>query len=52
VALLLAALWGPVPYAFVATTVNVYEVKFVNPLTVTGEDAPVPVNPPGLDVTV
>jgi hypothetical protein len=24
----------------------------VNPLTVTGEDAPVPVNPPGLEVTV
>jgi hypothetical protein len=36
----------------VAVAVNVYEVPFVNPLTVIGDDAPVPVNPPGLDVTV
>jgi hypothetical protein len=40
------------PIAFVATTVNVYAVPFVNPDTVTGLVAPVPVFPPGLDVTV
>jgi hypothetical protein len=33
-------------------TVNVYAVPLLNPLTVIGLDAPVPVNPPGLDVTV
>ena len=33
-------------------TVNVYAVPAVNPDTVTGEDAPVPVIPPGLDVAV
>jgi hypothetical protein len=32
-------------------TVKVYEVPFVNPETVIG-DEPVPVNPPGLDVAV
>jgi hypothetical protein len=52
VTLLLAALAGPVPNAFVAVTVNVYEVPFVRPLTVMGEAEPVPVTPPGLDVTV
>jgi hypothetical protein len=30
----------------------VYAVPFVSPETVTGEDDPVPVIPPGLDVTV
>jgi hypothetical protein len=40
------------PFAFVATTVNVYAVKFVNPETVIGLVVPVPVSPPGLDVTV
>jgi hypothetical protein len=30
----------------------VYAVPAVNPLTVTGEEAPVPVKPPGLEVTV
>jgi hypothetical protein len=37
---------------FVAVTVNVYAVPFVSPVTVIGLVAPVPVNPPGLDVTV
>jgi hypothetical protein len=36
----------------VAVTVKVYAVPFVKPLTVIGEEAPVPVNPPGLEVTV
>jgi hypothetical protein len=49
---LLAALAGPVPEVFVAVTVKVYEVPFVKPVTVIGEDAPVPVRPPGLEVTV
>jgi hypothetical protein len=49
---LLAALAGPVPVALVAVTVNVYAVPVVSPLTVIGEDAPVPVSPPGLDVAV
>ncbi len=40
------------PRAFVATTVNVYAVPAVNPETVTGEEVPVPVNPPGLEVAV
>lgn len=40
------------PSLFVATTVNVYAVPFVSPDTVIGELAPLPVNPPGLDVTV
>jgi hypothetical protein len=42
----------PVPSLFVAVTVNVYEVPFVSPVTVIGLEVPVPVNPPGLDVTV
>jgi hypothetical protein len=40
------------PFAFVATTVNVYSVKFVNPVTVIGLALPVSTSPPGLDVTV
>lgn len=40
-----------VPLAFVAVTVKVYEVPFVKPETVIGDD-PVPVNPPGEDVAV
>jgi hypothetical protein len=36
----------------VATTVNVYAVPAVSPVTVTGEEEPVPVMLPGLDVTV
>jgi hypothetical protein len=51
VTLLLAALAGPVPVAFVAVTVNVYVVPVVKPVTVIG-DVPVPVSPPGLDVAV
>jgi hypothetical protein len=42
----------PVPAMFVAVTVKVYAVPLVRPLTTTGEVAPVPVIPPGLDVTV
>jgi hypothetical protein len=42
----------PVPCAFVAVTVNVYVTPFVRPVTVIGELPPVPVNPPGLEVTV
>jgi hypothetical protein len=49
---LLAALAGLFPNALVATTVNVYAVPFVNPLTVIGEEVSVAVTPPGLDVTV
>jgi len=41
-----------VPLAFVAVTVNVYDVPPVNPLTVIGDDEPVPVNPPGELVAV
>jgi hypothetical protein len=40
-----------VPLAFVAVTVNVYAVLGDSPDTVIGL-APVPVNPPGLDVAV
>jgi hypothetical protein len=44
---------GPVPAELVAVTVNVYGVPFVRPVTVIGLAVlPVPVNPPGLDVTV
>lgn len=42
----------PVPSTFVAVTVNVYAVPFVNPVTVIGLAVPVAVIPPGLDVTV
>jgi hypothetical protein len=52
VTLLLAALAGPVPEAFVAFTVKVYAVSMVNPVTVMGEVVPVAVIPPGLDVAV
>jgi hypothetical protein len=41
-----------VPEAFVAVTVNVYEVDDCKPATVIGEEDPVPVNPPGLEVAV
>ena len=40
------------PTAFVATTVKVYAVPFVNPVTFMGEVAPVAVMLPGLDLTV
>jgi hypothetical protein len=42
----------PVPTALVAVTVNVYETPFVRPVMVIGEDPPVAVIPPGLEVTV
>ena len=50
--LLDAALHGPVPAPFVALTLNVYEVQAVNPDTVTGEEADVPVMHPGVEVAV
>lgn len=50
--LLLAALAALVPTEFVAVTVKVYEVLEDRPLTVMGEAAPEPVNPPGEEVTV
>jgi len=50
--LLLALLAADVPFAFVAVTVKVYEVSLVNPETVIGLDAPVPVSEPGELVTV
>jgi hypothetical protein len=43
---------NPVPIRFLATTVNVYVVLDVNPVTVIGEPDPVAVIPPGDDVTV
>ena len=52
VTLLLAALAGPVPAALEAVTVKVYAVPVVSPATVIGEDDPVAVIPPGLEVTV
>jgi hypothetical protein len=50
--LLDAADAAPVPRELVAVTVNVYAVADCKPVTVTGDEAPVPVNPPGLEVTV
>lgn len=41
-----------VPAAFVAVTVNVYATPLVNPVTLIGDDPPVPVKPPGAEVTV
>jgi hypothetical protein len=41
-----------VPTEFVAVTVNVYEVADCKPVTTNGEDAPLAVNEPGLEVTV
>jgi hypothetical protein len=43
---------GELPTALVATTVKVYEVPLVNPVTTNGELVPVAVYPPGLAVTV
>ena len=42
----------PAPAAFVAVTINVYEVPFVSPVTVIGEAAPEAVILPGEKVTV
>lgn len=50
--LLLAALQGPVPVALVAFTLNVYDVPVVKPVTVKGDEAPVAVKQPGVDVAV
>jgi hypothetical protein len=52
VMLLDAADAAPVPAELVALTVNVYATPDCKPVTVIGDDAPVAVNPPGLDVTV
>jgi hypothetical protein len=40
------------PTALVATTVKVYAIPLVNPVTSIGELAPVAVIPPGKEVTV
>ena len=40
-----------VPFAFVAVTLNVYEVAEASPVTVRGDD-PVALKLPGLDVAV
>ena len=49
---MLAAEDGPVPAPLVAVTVNVYACPVVRPETIMGEDAPLAVMLPGLDVTV
>jgi hypothetical protein len=41
-----------VPTEFVAVTVNVYETPDCRPVTVNGDDAPLAVNPLGLEVAV
>jgi hypothetical protein len=41
-----------VPPELVAVIENVYGIFDVNPATLIGEDAPVPIKPPGLLVTV
>jgi hypothetical protein len=43
---------GPVPTPFVAVTVNVYSVPFVNPGTLIGLPDPLACTPPGDEVTV
>lgn len=47
-----AELQGPVPVPFVALTLKVYEVFAVRPVTTSGEDEPVAVLQPGVEVTV
>jgi hypothetical protein len=47
-----AELAGPGPLAFVAVTVKVYAAPLVSPATIIGLVVPVPVIPPGLEVTV
>jgi hypothetical protein len=42
----------PTPIPVFVVIVKVYEVPFVSPVTTIGLLDPVPVNPPGLDVTV
>jgi hypothetical protein len=43
---------APTPALLVAVTVNVYAVPLVKPVTVMGLEEPVPVKPPGLEVTL
>jgi hypothetical protein len=52
VILLEAALDVPVPTELVALTEKVYDVFADRPVTLIGEEEPVPVIPPGLDVAV
>ena len=40
-----------VPIAFTATTVKVYAVPFVSPVTVSGDPLPLAVKPPVFEVT-
>ena len=47
-----AALGALVPTAFVAVTVNVYDVPLTSPVTVIGLADPVANIPPGIEVTV
>jgi len=47
-----AELAGPIPIAFVAVTVKEYSFPLTIPVTVIGLADPVPLNPPGLEVTV
>ena len=42
----------PVPITFFAVTVKIYAVPLARPVTVSGEDVPLAVSPPGLEVTV
>ena len=42
----------PVPTEFVAVTAKVYAVPLLSPVTVQGEDAQLPVNPPGVEVAM
>ena len=42
----------PLPTAFVACTVKVYDVPLVKPVTVIGLAKPLAVDPPGVEVTV
>ena len=50
--LLEALLETLLPTLFVAVTVKVYAVPLVKPVTTIGDEAPVPVKPPGVEVTV
>lgn len=47
-----AELNDPVPIAFLAATVNVYDTPFVKPGTVIGLPDQVTITPPVLDVTI
>jgi hypothetical protein len=43
---------GDAPAALIATTEKLYATPLSNPFTVIGDDAPTPVRPPGVAVTV